>query len=92
MGTNTLQAVELELPVGFGVRPPFELECVAVLPNGEISEVDLTTFLGAYGSAAVDQIEQFTELDLSPEQYIAYATVVVQLLQGRPNKEADPSR
>ena len=92
MGTNTLQAVELELPVGFGVRPPFELECVAVLPNGEISEVDLTTFLGAYGSAAVDRVEQFTELDLSPEQYIAYATVVVQLLQGRPNKEAEPSR
>ena len=54
--------------------------------------MDLTTFLGAYGSAAFDQVEQFTELDFSPEQYIAYATVVVQLLQGRPNKEADPSR
>ena len=92
MGMNTLQAIELELPVGSGVRPPPELGCVVVLPNREISEVDLKTIPGAYGPAEVDQVEQFTELDLSPEQYIAYATVVVQLLQGRPNKEADPSR
>ena len=54
--------------------------------------MDLKTSPGADGPAEVDQVEQFTELDLSPEQYIAYATVVVQLLQGRPNKEVDPSR
>jgi hypothetical protein len=54
--------------------------------------VDLKTIPGACGPAQVRQVEQFTELDLSPEQYIAYATVVVQLLQGRPNKEADPSQ
>ena len=65
---------------------------MVVLPNGEISEVDLKTISGTYGPAEVDQVEQFTELDLSPEQYIAYATVVVQPLQGRPNKEADLSR
>ena len=89
---NTGKAIELELPVGSGVRPPPELGCVVVLPNGEISEVDLKTIPGACGPAQVRQVEQFTELDLSPEQYIAYATVVVQLLQGRPNKEVDPSR
>ena len=82
MGMNTLQAIELELPVGSGVRPPPELGCVVVMPNGEISEVDLKTIPGAYGPAEVEQVEQFTELDCSPEQYIAYATVAVQLLQG----------
>ncbi len=78
---NTLQAIELELPAGSLFQPPPELGCVVVLPDGEISELDLKMIPGAYGPADVDQVEQFTELDLPPEQYIAYATVAVQLLQ-----------
>ena len=80
-GMQTLQAIELELPPGSGFPLPPELGCVVVLPDGEISELDLRMIPGASGPAEVDQVEQFTELDLPPEQYIAYATVAVQLLQ-----------
>ena len=80
-GMSTLRAIELELPTGTAVLPPSELGCVVVLPDGEISELDLRNIPGPDGPAAVDQVEEFTELDLPPEQYIAYATVAVQLLQ-----------
>ncbi len=80
-GMSTIQAIELELPPGSGFQPPPELGCVVVLPDGEISELDLKNIPGPYGPADVDQVEQFTELDLPSEQYIAYATVAVRLLQ-----------
>lgn len=80
-GMSTLQAIELELPPGSGFQPPPELGCVVVLPDGDISELDLKIIPGADGPASVDQVEEFTELDLPPEQYVAYATVAVQLLQ-----------
>ncbi len=81
LGMTTLQAIELELPPGSLFQPPPELGCVVVLPDGEISELDLKMIPGAYGPADVDQVEQFTELDLPPEQYIAYAAAAVRLLQ-----------
>ena len=81
LGMSTLQAIELELPPGSGFRPPPELGCVVVLPDGEISELNLKMIPGPDGPTDVDQVEEFTELDLPPEQYIAYATVAVQLLQ-----------
>ena len=81
LGMSTLQAIELELPPGSGFQPPPELGCVVVLPDGEISELDLKNIPGPYGPADVDQVEQFTELDLPSEQYIDYATVAVRLLQ-----------
>jgi len=80
-GMTTLQAIELELPPGSGFLPPPELGCVVVLEDGEISELDLKLISGPDNSADFDQIEEFTELDLPPEQFIAYATVAVQLLQ-----------
>ncbi len=81
LGMNTLQAIELELPPGSGFQPPPELGCVVVLADGEISELDLKMIPGPYGPTDVDQVEQFKELDLPPEHYIAYATVAVRLLQ-----------
>ncbi len=90
LGMNTIQAVELELPPDSGFRPPPELGCVVVLPDGEISELDLKMIPGPYGPTDVDQVEQFTELDLPPEQYIAYATVAVQLLQTEIKKRGGP--
>ncbi len=80
-GMSTIQAIELELPAGSGFQAPPELGCVVVLPDGEISELDLKNIPGPDGPADVDQVEEFTGLDLPPEQYIAYATVAVQLLQ-----------
>ena len=54
---------------------------MVLLPNGEISELDLRLIPGAVGPAEVDQVEQFTDLDLHPELYIAYATLAIQILQ-----------
>jgi len=54
---------------------------VVILPTGEISELDLRMIPGAVGPVEVDHVEQLTELDLTPEQYIAYATTAIQVLQ-----------
>jgi len=80
-GMSTLQAIELELPSGSGVQPTPELGCVVILQDGEISELDLMNIAGPDGPDDVDQVERFTELDLPANQYIAYATVAVRLLQ-----------
>ena len=52
-----------------------------VLEDGDISELDLKLISGPDNSAGLDQIEEFTELNLPPEQFIAYASVAVRLLQ-----------
>ena len=80
-GMSTLQAIELELPSGSGIQPTPELGCVVILQDGEISELDLMNIAGPDGPDDVDQVERFTELDLPANQYIAYATVAVRLLQ-----------
>ena len=89
LGMSTLQAIELELPPGSGIQLPPELGCVVVLPDGEISELDLRFIPGPSGPADVDQVEQFIELDLPPEQYIAFATVAVRLLQEETRRRGD---
>ena len=80
-GMSTLQAIELELTSGSGVQPTPELGCVVILQDGQISELGLMNIAGPDGPDAVDQVERFTELDLPANQYIAYATVAVRLLQ-----------
>ena len=89
LGMTTLQAIELELPPGSGFRPPPELGCVVVLAGGEISELDIRMIPGPDGPADIDQVERFTELDLPPEQYIAYATEAVRLLQAEIRRRGD---
>ena len=79
-GMSTLQAIELELPPDLEFQQSADLGCVVLLPNGEISELDLRMIPGAVGPAEVDQVEQFTELDMPANQYIAYATLAVRLL------------
>ena len=54
---------------------------MVILQDGEISELDLMNIAGPDGPGDVDQVERFTELDLPANQYIAYATVAVRLLQ-----------
>ena len=80
-GMTTLQAIELEMPPGPEFQLPNDIGCVVILPNGEISELDLKMIPGAVGPAEVDHVEQLTELNLTPDQYIAYATAAIQLLQ-----------
>ena len=79
-GMSTLQAIELELPPDLEFQQSADHGCVVLLPNGEISELDLRMIPGAVGPAEVDQVEQFTELDMPANQYIAYATLAVRLL------------
>ena len=69
----TIQAIELELPEG----PARELGCVVVLPDGEICELELKVIPGASGPSEVDQVEEYRQLDLPPEQYIQYAASAI---------------
>ena len=80
-GMNTLRAIELELPSGCEFPSSPELGCVVVLEGGDISELDLKLISGPDNCAGFDQIEEFTELDLPLEQFIAYASLAVRLLQ-----------
>ena len=76
MGMTTIQAVELEP----GINDKPDRGCVVVLSDGQICELELKLMAGAEGVSDVDQTEQFTELDLPPDEYIVYAAAAVRLL------------
>ena len=76
LGMATIQAVELEP----GIKGMPDRGCVVVLPDGQICELELKLMPGAEGVSDVDQTDQFTELDLPPEEYIVYAAAAVRLL------------
>ena len=69
----SVQAIELE-PV---LQSREDRGCVVVCPDGGIRRLELTAVAGV---AEVDQVEQFQELDLPPEEYIVYAAQAVELL------------
>ena len=76
MNMVSLQAIELQPPFrGFSDRG-----CVVVLPNGQICQLDLRVIPGTPGLSDVDQIEEFLELDLPPDEYILYATEAIRVL------------
>ncbi len=72
----SVQAIELE-PVS---QSREDRGCLVVCPDGGIRRLELTAILGVAGVAEVDQMEQFQELDLPPEEYIVYAAQAVELL------------
>lgn len=76
MGMTSLQAIELE--------PPAESRnawgCVVVLPDGEICELELEVIPGPVGPTDVDQVDRFRPLDLSPTDYIHFATEALRLM------------
>ena len=76
LNLSSVQAIELE-PL---LRVPEDRGCVVVLPTGEICEFNLTVMAGAPGVMDVDQVEEFQELDLPPEEYIMYAAAAVREL------------
>ena len=76
LNLSSVQAVELDPPL----RIPDDRGCVVVLPTGEICEFNLTVMAGAPGVMDVDQVEEFQELDLPPEEYIMYASAAIREL------------
>ena len=76
LNMTTVQAVEIEPPL----RPQADRGCVVVLPGGEICEMDLTVLPGIPGIRDIDQVEEFRELELPPEEYILYAATAIRLL------------
>jgi hypothetical protein len=74
LNMTSVQAIELESREDRG--------CLVVCPDGGIRRLELTAIPGVAGVADVDQVEQFQDLDLPPEEYIVYAAQAVKLLYG----------
>ena len=72
----SVQAIELEPLPG----APQDRGCVVVLPDGEICELDLMTLPGVQGVTDADQVEQFQELELPADEYVAYAASAIRLV------------
>ena len=73
MGMTTLQAIELEPPPD----SRNDWGCVVVLADGEICELELGLIPGPVGPDDVDQVDSYRPLDLSPSEYIHFATDAV---------------
>ena len=76
LNMTSLQAVELDPPL----RPTADRGCVVVLPEGEICQLDLSVMPGIQGIMDIDQVEEFRELELPPEEYIVYAVTAIRVL------------
>jgi hypothetical protein len=76
LNMTTVQAIELEPPAGSAA----DLGCVVVLPDGEICELELKTIPGPGSPSEVDQVEEYRELELPPEQYVLYAASAIGVL------------
>ena len=72
----SVQAIELEP----GLESREDRGCLVVCPDGGIRRLELTAIPGVAGLADVDQVEQFQELDLPPEEYIVYAAQAAEIL------------
>ena len=78
LGMATIQAVELEP----ALTPTRDLGCVVVTPDGAIAGLDIAVLPGIVGVLEVDQVEQFTPLDLTTEEYLIYLAAAVKTLSG----------
>ncbi len=76
LGMTSVQAVEVEP----SLAPDRDLGCVVVDPKGQLCRFDITAISGIAGIVETDQIEEFQPLDLTPLEYIAYASAAVQIL------------
>ena len=76
LNMTSVQAIELEP----GLEAKEDRGCLVVCPDGGIRRLELTAIPGVVGVADADQVEQFQEVDLPPEEYIVYAAQAVELL------------
>ncbi|MBI4201902.1 MAG: hypothetical protein HY532_02140, partial [Chloroflexi bacterium] len=68
-GLQTVRAVEIELQ---GLSNP-QRGCVVVCPDGLLYELTLRSIQGADEYGEADQADELAELDLKPQEYVAYA-------------------
>ena len=76
LGMTTVQAIEVEP----GIAAARDLGCVVVDPEGRLCSLEITAISGIAGMAEADQVEEFQPLDLSPVEYIVYASEAIALL------------
>lgn len=76
LGMATIQAIELDP----SPTPNPNLGCVVLTPDGAIAELDVTAIPGIVGVLEVDQVEQFTPLDLTTGEYLVYLTEAIRVL------------
>ena len=76
LGMATIQAIELD-PIP---TPNPSLGCVVLTPDGAIAELDVTAIPGIVGVLEVDQVEQFTPLDLTTGEYLVYLAEAIRVL------------
>lgn len=76
MGMATLQAMELEPPPG----TERDWDCVVVLPDGDICQLELEVIPGPAGPEDVDQIDRYKSLSLSTGDYIHFAAAALRLM------------
>ena len=76
LGMVSVQAVELQPPF----KPVTDLGCVVVNPQGEICRLEITSMEGIAGLTEADQVEEFQAVDLSPAEYIVYASSAIEVL------------
>ena len=75
LSMKSIQAIELEPVSGTG-----SVGCIVVCPDGVLRHLDLVGISGGVEIADVEQVEQFEEVQLPPEQYLSYAIQAVDLL------------
>ena len=78
MNMTSIQAVEVEPQ---GLLAPGK-GCVVVCPDGELYELNLEFIPGPLGLTDIDQVEEFSALDLPPPEYIPYAYAAIKALAG----------
>lgn len=84
LGMATIQAMELD-----PIPPPNpSLGCVVLTPDGAIAELDVTAIPGIVGVLEVDQVEQFTPLDLTASEYLIYLTEAIRVLAAELGRRA----
>ena len=76
MGMVSIQAVEVDPPG----MPSRELGCVVVDPAGQLCALEIAAIDGIVGLTETEQVEEFQPLELSPLEYVIYATTAIELL------------
>ena len=69
MGLSSVQAVEVEPPRASNPQNG----CVVVCPDGELRELVLRMIPGPFDMGGVEQTDEMAELDLPPDEFVAYA-------------------